>query len=1064
MAVINIASGTTASRSAHEVQLAVDANDVFTGVTGGAVETLAIQLLADEPFLLAGKTANFANVALKITGSAGNDTYTGTDLAETVSGLAGNDSLSGNGGNDTLDGGAGNDTLDGGTGNDKMTGGAGNDTFVVDSTTDSVIELANGGTDLVQSSISLTLGTNVENLTLTGINAINGTGNAQANRMTGNSASNVLTGGAGNDVLMAGAGDDTLDGGIGNDVMFGGTGNDTYVVDATADKITEMSGEGTDTVKSSISYKLGSNLENLTLTGTAAINGTGNSLNNLITGNAKANTLTGDAGADTLDGGLGNDTLVGGTGDDSYFLDNSGDRVTELEDDGTDTINAGFSFVLGDNLENLTLTGTANIDGDGNDADNILIGNVGNNVLDGGAGDDNLNGGAGDDILLGGDGDDTLTGGAGSDVLSGGDGDNTYFADADDIVIGGAGLDLVSSNESITLGDGIDNLTLTGTDNVSGTGNDLDNVIIGNAGDNTLSGGAGSNDLSGGAGDDTFIAGEGDDVMNGDAGSDTFVISNEFDVGVSIDGGTDNLTTGDQLVNVVFSTGTTKSTAASTLGAATVLDTIQFTESGDFTNLEFANVEQVKLASGVNVTLSADAVSEAFDSLGLSADVNPSAISPGVHFYGVAGGDEETVTILGDYNTAFTFTPAATVVGATPVVYTRADFQLDDATIGDLFHDVNLVTDMQTGSDALLAAAPGLVYAREDGSNSNETILGSEGVDNADGRLGDDTIFGHGGNDLLKGQGGADLVDGGDGNDIMLIGGFETGVLGAYGKADDGHAEWVEGDVITGGAGTDTLRITVGANAADHTIVLNDDNFIGMERVEVGATVGRLNVENSDLQLLHDHFFMNAGQTVATTTTVFTPSSPLTGGSVVKDMNLVVVDASGITDADEDSTTGGLTFVGNGNIQTFIGTANDDTFIGNGGNDVLTGGLGDDTFQFGKVHTQMVTGAATTVQTYADVATNLTGIDTINGFASGSDHVALDNDFFTAFTATGAIDAGNFVSGAGAVAADADDFLVFDTDTGALYYDADGNGLGAAVQFATLAGAVALADTDFSII
>ena len=121
-----------------------------------------------------------------------------------------------------------------------------------------VTELANEGTDTVQSSITYTLGGEVENLTLTGTAAINGTGNALDNVLTGNSANNILTGGAGNDTLIGSAGADTL---------IGGTGNDTYVVDTTGDVVTELANEGTDTVQSSITYTLGAEIENLTLTG-----------------------------------------------------------------------------------------------------------------------------------------------------------------------------------------------------------------------------------------------------------------------------------------------------------------------------------------------------------------------------------------------------------------------------------------------------------------------------------------------------------------------------------------------------------------------------------------------------------------------------------------------------------------------------------------------------------------------------------------------------------------------------------------------------------------------------
>jgi len=123
--------------------------------------------------------------------------------------------------------------------------------------------------------------------------------------LTGNSGANILTGGAGNDAL---------NGGVGADTLLGGLGNDSYTVDNAADVITEQINEGTDTVSANLSWTLGTNLENLTLTGTTAINATGNELNNVLTGNSAANVLAGGAGADTLVGGAGNDTYQMGRG------------------------------------------------------------------------------------------------------------------------------------------------------------------------------------------------------------------------------------------------------------------------------------------------------------------------------------------------------------------------------------------------------------------------------------------------------------------------------------------------------------------------------------------------------------------------------------------------------------------------------------------------------------------------------------------------------------------------------------------------------------------------------
>ena len=128
-----------------------------------------------------------------------------------------------------------------------------------------------------------------------------------------------------------------------------------YVVDAATDVITELANEGIDTVQSGVTLTLGSNVENLTLTGTGAISGTGNTLDNVLTGNSANNTLTGLAGNDTLDGGLGNDTLLGGAGNDTYVVNVSTDVVTELANEGTDTVQSAATLVLAGNVENLTL-------------------------------------------------------------------------------------------------------------------------------------------------------------------------------------------------------------------------------------------------------------------------------------------------------------------------------------------------------------------------------------------------------------------------------------------------------------------------------------------------------------------------------------------------------------------------------------------------------------------------------------------------------------------------------------------------------------------------------------
>ncbi|WP_295628923.1 peroxidase family protein [uncultured Nitrosomonas sp.] len=225
-----------------------------------------------------------------------------------------------------------------------------------------------------------------------------------------------LVGTAGNDVLLGLLGNDTLDGLDGVDVLNGGAGDDTYIVDTTTDTITEFAGGGTDTVESSVTYTLGLNLENLTLTGTAA-NGTGNNLNNVLTGNASANVLTGLVGNDTLISGGGADTLRGGLDNDTYVISSLPVTITELFNQGIDTVESAVTFTLTNNFENLTLTGGGAINGTGNGLANILIGNSGNNTLSGGPRTDTLNGGDGDDTLIGGPHADILAGGAGADTF-----------------------------------------------------------------------------------------------------------------------------------------------------------------------------------------------------------------------------------------------------------------------------------------------------------------------------------------------------------------------------------------------------------------------------------------------------------------------------------------------------------------------------------------------------------------------------------------------------------------------------------------------------------------------
>lgn len=280
---------------------------------------------------------------------------------------------------DTLVGSSGNDTLDGKLGADTMTGGNGNDVYVVDNASDRVVETntSTSQIDTVQASVSWTLGANLENLVLTGVSAINGTGNERHNFITGNAANNVLNGAAG------------------ADSMSGGDGNDTYYVDNADDTVIETNSNaapgGVDSVHSSLAaYTLSNNVERLYIDSTGAANGTGNALDN---------TLFAGAGNNVLDGRDGNDAV-------SFERALSGVTVNLSTSAQQNTVSSGLDTLKF--FENLT--GSAYADS--------LSGNSAANVLNGGAGNDTLVGGSGDDRLIGGAGTDNLTAGTGADTYA----------------------------------------------------------------------------------------------------------------------------------------------------------------------------------------------------------------------------------------------------------------------------------------------------------------------------------------------------------------------------------------------------------------------------------------------------------------------------------------------------------------------------------------------------------------------------------------------------------------------------------------------------------------------
>lgn len=756
-----------------------------------------------------------------------------------------------------------------------------------------------------------------------------------------------------------------------------------------------------------------------------------------------------------------------------YLIKKDIDMVTKVFN-STETSYTGTSdsdLVIGNDLGNFIDSGAGDdiiIGGDGNDflfggsgndiiaggaGDDFIIAESGNNIISGGDGNDSIEAGNGNDIISGDAGDDNIYGYGGKDIIYGGDGDDViYGGDGDDILSGGNGFDIIEGQGS-TLGDETvtGNKYLVTSNDILLGGNGNDTFVVDDEFEQTtyIQGGASGLDNSGDAAryiNVSELEGEEEEEEGGEEEEELVVFDTVTGEYVEIEDQemSEEIET-DVRLNLVTRPGSTEiNTAASTVAGYNAVDTLQFTQSGDFDeSLSFTGIERIELDSGVNITLS----SEQFENNGESLSLG--FLNPGMQVHGVAGGPSESVTVEMEFEEA-EFEPDEDILGAEEVEYDYAEFSVEEFAVANLFHNVDMIYDASEGEEGSFTH----VYGGNESAGATETVYGSAGVDYGVMNGGNDTYYGGDGNDVLVGGSGADSLYGEDGDDIFLVGGFGSGNSGTTSAADDGNQEWIatgaEHDLIVGGDGVDTLRITTGVGAdtkANGTIVLNDANFQGMEVVQVGGTVDQLNVENDALQMLNDHYYFAANGTVDD----LDNSLGNNGGTI----DNVVVDASGVT-------ANGLRFEGNGNDNTFIGTTQDDVFVGNGGNDTLTGGDGADTFVFGQVHEQVVTGDDDEVQTYVDTAFNLTGIDTITDFLSGVDKIALNIDQFTSLT-VGSFTADNLVCSVGAAAGDANDFLLFDTSTGALSYDADGSGAGAAVQFATLTGVTSLSASDIEV-
>ena len=473
------------------------------------------------------------------TDSSGNDNINGTQNSDFIFSSSGNDVINAGKGNDIIVNQNG-DTVyyyNAGDGQDIIYDYNGNDRIKLGFNRDRISYKRNGG-DLIlkfkDSTDTITIKdwfTHEANR-IEAIEFLNGDVRTAADILakfksqSGTNGNNVLIGTDGNDTVHAyagddyistGAGDDVIYGGLGNDIMVGGTGNDKYYVETSDDRVIEYENEGDDTIIASSSYELPDNVENLYLYADAgAINGRGNDLNNKIVGNDYDN---------IIDGKGGTNKLYGGKGDDTYIINasNANDTIYEYSDGGVDTVKSSVTYrITNKYVENLILTGNDNIDGRGNNQANYIEGNSASNVLRGAGGND------------------TLYGGGGVDSLYGGADDDTYIVDNNTTLVkelADEGIDTVLASVDYTLTNHVENLTLTGTENLSGTGNTMDNIIIGNSGDNIIEGKKGNDTLQGGEGSDTYVfnRGDGEDTIIESGSTYKFTDAISFGTGINVE-------------------------------------------------------------------------------------------------------------------------------------------------------------------------------------------------------------------------------------------------------------------------------------------------------------------------------------------------------------------------------------------------------------------------------------------------------------------------------------------------------------------------------------------------
>jgi Ca2+-binding RTX toxin-like protein len=677
----------------------------------------------------------------------------------------------------------------------------------------------------------------------------------------------------------------------------------------------------------------------------------------------------------------------------------------------------GFSFTISDGTNVLSaqtfavtvinpiITGTDNAE--------TLTGTGAAEQFDAKAGNDYIYGLGGNDTILGGDGNDTLNGGVGADFMQGGIGDDRYEVDnASDSVVESLnqGTDIIYSTVAWTLGANIERLYLTGNAAINATGNNLDNILYGN-------GNSAANVLTGGLGNDIYYAGAGDSVVEAVAGGTDIVFSfGNYTLATNVENLYLNVNTAATLTGNALANSLRGSIGADVLIGLAGNDTLDGGLGGDTMYGDDGNDTYYidNVGDSVIEVSSSGGVDRVYSSLGGLLGVN----IEGMFLTGSATinatGNELGNTLDGTGNSA-----ANVLTGGTgdDIYYLGA---------GD-----TAVENNAEGIDSVYCLVAHTLAANIENLYLNAspaaTLTGNELANSLRGNAGADTLYSLAGNDTLDGGLGADTMYGGAGDDRYEVNTAGDNVVELFGEGIDTVYSTV---TLTLGANVERLYLTGSAviNATGNNL---DNTLYGNGNSAANVLTGGLG---------NDLYYAGAGdsvvEAVAGGTDIVFSFGNFTLAANVENLYLNVATSATLT--------------GNELANSLRGNTGSDALIGLNGNDTLTGGLGNDT---------LTGGAGGDIFRFDTLPNATSNLDTIIDYSVVDDTVQLENAIFASLTTTGALATGSFITGNSAV--DADDYLIYSSSSGALYYDADANGAGAAVQFATLSSGLALTSTDF---